>query len=180
MIPEAKNRIVLDVRPTLAQKLDPFKEIMETVGKLGPEESLQLITPFEPVPLYSVMQSKGYICRTERISSNEVHSYFEPAQDIKLPNQLETATEEKLYDDETFTAVLKEFKGQLQEIDVRDLEMPQPMLTILAALEQLPEDHALLVHHKKVPLFLLPELNARDFEYLIYNKEKIDLLIFKK
>jgi TusA-related sulfurtransferase len=54
-----------------------------------------------------------------------------------------------------------------RDIDVRDLEMPLPMLTILSALEELPEGEALYVHHKKVPQYLLPELAERHFKVFI-------------
>jgi len=60
--------------------------------------------------------------------------------------------------------------------------MPEPMTTILEELEQLPEGFALFVDHKKVPQFLLPELEERNFE-IHFKKRSIDhlqLLIFKK
>ncbi|MCO4293942.1 DUF2249 domain-containing protein [Solitalea sp. MAHUQ-68] len=175
---ETENLVLLDVRPLLAQKQDPFKQIMETVNTLPTGSGLHLITPFEPVPLYVIMQSKGFVCRTERISNNEVHTYFEP-ESLAVKSHSNEPEINLDFNDETFTSLVNAFKGKLHEVDVRELEMPQPMLTILAELEHLPADHALLVHHKKVPLFLLPELKARDFEYLIYNKEKVELLIFR-
>ncbi|UKJ08928.1 DUF2249 domain-containing protein [Solitalea lacus] len=175
---ETENMVLLDVRPLLAQKQDPFKQIMEMVNTLQSSWGLLLITPFEPVPLYTVMQSKGFVYRTERKSNNEIHSYFEP-DPLSVKNLAKEPECNFNYNDETFVSLLNTFKGKLHEVDVRELEMPQPMLTILEALEHLPEEHALLVHHKKIPLFLLPELKARNFEYLIYNKEKVEILIFR-
>jgi len=69
----------------------------------------------------------------------------------------------------------------MEYVDVRQLEMPEPMTTILERLEVLPEGNCLLVDHKKVPQFLLPELKQRGFE-ILYNKKSenhLQLLIYK-
>ncbi|HNA34565.1 MAG TPA: DUF2249 domain-containing protein, partial [Flavobacteriales bacterium] len=80
-----------------------------------------------------------------------------------------------------FDARVEQFADRTTTIDVRHLEMPLPMLTILDALEHLPEGHALYVDHKRIPVFLLPELEERGFEYRV--KEIADgdvkLFIFK-
>lgn len=59
--------------------------------------------------------------------------------------------------------------------------MPEPMVTILKEIETLKEGEALYVDHKKIPQFLLPELEQRDFNILY---KEIDcnhtkLLIYK-
>ena len=55
------------------------------------------------------------------------------------------------------------------------------MLTILEALKNLPLEKALFVYHKRIPVFLLPELADRKLDYRI--KEicdgEVQLLIFK-
>jgi uncharacterized protein (DUF2249 family) len=51
----------LDVRPLLEGGGEPFSQIMSTVESLGPHEGLKLIAPFEPRPLFSVMERKGYL-----------------------------------------------------------------------------------------------------------------------
>jgi uncharacterized protein (DUF2249 family) len=50
----------LDVRPILARGEEPFDTIMETVATLGPGESLEILAPFEPVPLFSVLGAQGF------------------------------------------------------------------------------------------------------------------------
>jgi len=76
---------------------------------------------------------------------------------------------------------LQKFRDKMQTIDVRHLEMPLPMLTILEALENLPENKALFVYHKRIPVFLLPELAERKFDYRIkeISDGEVHLLIFK-
>jgi hypothetical protein len=78
-------------------------------------------------------------------------------------------------------ALLKQFENNLEKIDVRHLEMPMPMMTILEALETLPGNKALYVHHKRIPVFLLTELKDRNFEYRIKEVQagEVYLLIFK-
>ena len=64
-------------------------------------------------------------------------------------------------------------------MDVRDLEMPLPMVTILKELEELKEGNVLYVHHKKIPQYLLPELAERNFKTWIaeVDDENVKLLI---
>ena len=50
----------LDVRPTLAAGGEPFDEIMRAIAALAPGEDLELIAPFEPMPLYDVLARRGF------------------------------------------------------------------------------------------------------------------------
>lgn len=81
-----------------------------------------------------------------------------------------------------FEEVLKLYRGKMVTVDVREMEMPQPMMTILEALENLPEDTALFVYHKRIPVFLLPELADRNFDYRAHeiSEGNVELLIFRK
>ena len=56
------------------------------------------------------------------------------------------------------------------------------MLTILEELDKLPADKALYVYHKRIPVFLLPELADRKFGYRIKEIDdgEVRLLIFKE
>ena len=60
--------------------------------------------------------------------------------------------------------------------------MPEPMVTILNELERLPEDYCLFVNHKRIPQYLLPELEKRNFTFtaLEINENDVKLLIYKK
>jgi hypothetical protein len=55
------------------------------------------------------------------------------------------------------------------------------MVTILKELEDLKENDALYVHHKKVPQYLLPELAERNFTTWIteVDENNVKLLIHK-
>lgn len=168
----------LDVRPVLEEGTDPFKHIMDALKELPDGYALEVINSFEPTPLIKILNKKGYasyLITTDDI----VRTYF-----IKVAE----AQEEKHSIGLVFEVSMKEleyerekYKGKCQEIDVREMEMPFPMVTILNKLENLQEDMALFIHHKKVPQYLLPELEERQFKTWIAEIEdgNVKMLIHK-
>lgn len=62
---------ILDVRPELEQGGEPFVRIMECASALTPGQTLVLIAPFEPIPLYGVLDGRGFTHETERIAADE-------------------------------------------------------------------------------------------------------------
>ena len=62
---------VLDVRPELEQGGEPFVQIMEAASATGPGETLVIVAPFEPVPLYAVLEARGFAHETERVAADE-------------------------------------------------------------------------------------------------------------
>lgn len=61
----------LDVRPTLEQGGEPFIEIMESAATITPGESLVIIAPFEPAPLYGALGARGFAHATYRRADDE-------------------------------------------------------------------------------------------------------------
>lgn len=49
-----------DARPLLAQGEEPLSQILESSSALEDGENFELIAPFEPVPLYDVMRTRGF------------------------------------------------------------------------------------------------------------------------
>lgn len=174
----ASKVTTLDVRPALANGEDPFKNIMDALNKLEAGYALEVINTFEPTPLINIVNSKGYLSMVET-KEDVVFTYFLKAFEAKeaQPNH------PSIYkiSNEAFEEKTAGFKNEIHEIDVRDLEMPLPMLTILKELEELKENTALYVHHKKVPQYLLPELADRKFKTWIteIDRENVKLLIHK-
>lgn len=171
------NMISFDVRPIIDGGQDPFKEIMEKIKDIQQNETLEIINSFEPIPLINILISKGFECETER-KEGVVYTYFKKIEE----NKDELISEVKGETDPDFDTTYKNYVGKMEHVDVRHLEMPEPMTTILAKLEQLQDDYCLLVDHKKVPQFLLPELENRNYK-ILYNRKTehhIQLLIFKK
>ncbi len=176
---DKKNIVTLDVRPILSGGVDPFDEIMKTIKGMKEEETLLIINTFEPVPLLNILQKRGYIYHTERPEPGVVYCYLQKAGSATIPTN--EITDAKGKETEDFESIENRFKGKLTEIDVRTLEMPMPMVVTLEALEKLKEGEALYVHHKRLPQYLLPELENRGYKLV---KKPIDeynmkLIIYK-
>lgn len=163
---------VLDARPVLASGNDPFQQIMTKLKSISPGQTLLLINSFEPAPLIKILKSREYMVSVVRKSLDLVETYITAGdQAAAAPGQQPTGEE--------FRTLLETFAGNLLTVDVRPLEMPRPMITILENLEQLPAGKALYVHHKKVPVYLLPELTERHFKFSWQTAgEGIDLIIY--
>ena len=167
----ASDKLVeLDVREDILSGNDPFLKIMDAVDAIPEHGALCLINTFEPTPLIAILQKKGLLYHTQTESADFVKTYFyfndiSPATDQNLPSSASgSATENQPKD---FDQLVQHFSGNLKEIDVRALEMPLPMVTILGELETLPPNQALYVHHKRIPQMLLPQLAERGFSHSI-------------
>lgn len=172
-----------DVRPIIDDGADPLKEILHRFKEVKPGEILCVINGFVPTPLIHLLkQEKAEDTFVETISDKEFYTYF-----LKKKKEAEMADsfESKLQMNgvEAFNGILAKFsEDQIRRIDVRGLEMPGPMHTILGELEKLPEGNALFIDHKRVPVYLLEELADKDFAVHIHNVAEGDvkMLIFRK
>lgn len=164
----------IDVRPIIAAGEDPLNLIIEKVRTIQAEQVLKIINTFEPVPLMLLLEKQGFESFSDVISDNLTETYF-----YKKPAV--TPTPQTVPSNAGWYEVMEEFKNAKKVIDVRSLEMPLPMLTILAALNKLQTGTALFVYHKRIPVFLLPELAERNFSYRINEvcDGEVEMLIFK-
>jgi len=171
-----------DVREMLAKGDDPLKEIMKKFKQVDPGKALCIINTFVPTPLVRLFEKDKALCYTEQIEEQEYHTYFLKQNSKKTTTETRgkgNITSENGLQFQALKTKLAE--TGITEIDVRHLEMPGPMQAILAALEQLPAGAALLVHHKRVPVYLLEELEDKDFKIHIFNisETEVKLLIEK-
>ncbi|HEX5151549.1 MAG TPA: DUF2249 domain-containing protein [Parafilimonas sp.] len=168
--------VILDVRPVIASGKDPLQIILEKIKTLQVNQVLKIINSFEPTPLMILLQKQGFESYADVINEDLTETYF----------YRKTITEEQKPDAQyaassaNWDEIITRFNDKIQTIDVRSLEMPLPMLTILDALDKLPADRALYVYHKRIPVFLLPELAQRKFDYRIkeISNSEVHLLIF--
>ncbi len=178
---EIKNETIvdLDVRPDLAQGNDPFGKIMAAVAILKEGQILKITNTFEPFPIINVLKQKGFISRVENPSNSLYYIYFKKVSIDTSSQKDEMAYSESLKGN--FDEVYESFGNHTVEMDVRDLEMPQPMVQILEKLKDIPEGNCLFVHHKKVPQFLLPQLKERGYVYLTkeIDEDNVKMLIYK-
>lgn len=145
----AGRPVFLDVRDDIRRGEEPFARIMAAVKALGPGEVLVLRVPFEPVPLYGVLGKRGFQHRTETQGPEDWTVTFyrdADAAPAAAPRAAAGAAGESV-------------------LDVRGLEPPQPMVTVLERLDTLGPRETLIVRHERRPLFLYPHLEARGFAY---------------
>lgn len=172
---DISEAIVLDVRSEIAGGNDPFSIIMEAVKKLEDKQVIKIINVFEPIPLIHKLSQDGFQYFIDREGEDLVNTYFKKVGKIDISD-----IEHDFSTEGDFNKVKNFFGDRLIEIDVRDLEMPEPMVKILQNIENLKEGDALFVNHKKVPQYLLPELDSKGLKYLIreLDNDNVKLLIF--
>ena len=73
---KAQATTVLDVRPELEQGGEPFVRIMEAASAITPGGTLVIIAPFEPVPLYDVLGTRGFSHETKQVAADEWRVQF--------------------------------------------------------------------------------------------------------
>ena len=170
--------IELDVRKTLKDGTDPFNDIMKAIKTLGNDQVIKVINTFEPIPLIKILQEKGFSSKVNRIAPDQIETYFKLEKSKEKSKQLEMVSYE---DPAKYDNLILTFAEKIIETDVRQLEMPLPMVTILDKLEKLPQGFALMVHHKRIPQFLLGELENRSFNLVskTIDEANVELIIFK-
>ena len=168
--------IEFDVRPIIDADEDPLPLIVKKVKEIQQGQALKIINSFEPTPLLSLLKKQGFDSYVDVVDAHEVDTYFYKTSNATVViNDTENIAEG--WDD-----YIQKFTGKLKTIDVRQLEMPGPMMAILDAIESLPPETALFVYHKRIPVFLLPELKEKKFDYRIKEiaDNEVHLLIFKE
>lgn len=172
-----ENIVTLDVRPVIENGKDPLKDIMQAVKSIPENGALKVINSFEPTPLISLLQKQGFVSFVDASDKDVVETWFYKENGKASETNLDVQVKNEGWED-----VLQKFKNDLVEIDVRHLQMPMPMHTILESLDNLPSEKALFVNHKRIPVFLLPELKERGYDYRIkeISDGEVRLLIFKE
>ncbi len=131
--------VVLDVREDLQQGREPFAKIMRTVAQLGPNEKFLLIAPFEPRPLFAVLEQKGFACRSTATTEGDFEVLFWRNSPPENPQE----------------------NSQTIEVDARGLEPPQPLVKILEAVSRLAIGAELVARTDRNPIHLYDHLSAR-------------------
>lgn len=170
-----ENTVELDVRNDINSGKDPLNIIMKAIKNLELSQVLKVVNTFEPYPLIALLEKQGFEYFVENKNDDLVYTYFHAKKNIQI-HDVDTSNTADGWDE-----MYNLYKEKLETIDVREMPMPMPMHAILEALDTLENGKALYVIHKRIPVFLLPELSDRKFEYRI--KEIADgevyLLIYK-
>jgi uncharacterized protein (DUF2249 family) len=144
-----RKLVDLDVRDILRAKQEPFELIMKTVHSLGEGDILQLHTTFKPVPLLRVLGRQGFRHTViQKEADHFVVQFYK--EDVPMP---------------------------LFYLDNRGLEPPEPMMRTLDMLENHSEfqqgEAGIEIWNDRVPIFLLPELDALGFDYEVVEEDKV-------
>ena len=146
--------IDLDVRPILRDGGEPFGKIMEAVAALTPDQGLRLFATFKPTPLLQVLGSKGYSHQVRQLEDGDWEVLFSPTRTGKTTDASPTAASDN-----------SAWPDPAQHMDNRDLDPPEPMVRILAALESMKRGEVLSAFLCREPTFLLPELAKRGHDW---------------
>lgn len=142
----------LDVRPILARGEEPFGVITEATRDIPVGQALSLRSPFDPVPLRDVLGKQGFEAYTSG-AGDDWSTLFRRTRELK-PSAAPTTIPSE---DAPVTAEIT--------IDVSELVPPEPMMRILAALEELPDGGKLIVHHVRRPMHLYPRLDELGYHH---------------
>jgi uncharacterized protein (DUF2249 family) len=151
----SKNILTLDVRETIRQGGKPCGLITQTVADLKPHQSLRLIAPFEPVPLFDLLGNQGYGHQATPLPGGDWEIMF--SREIPVARATPRASEHAAC---SCSAPMEE---EVVDLDARGLEPPQPMVRILEALSQLPAGAQLRARTDRRPMHLFAQLESRGF-----------------
>jgi hypothetical protein len=71
---------VLDTRPIFGRGDTPCEAIDAAVACLGPGQSLVLLVPFEPVPLYAKLGNQGFLHQARPLGDGTWEVEFRPGK----------------------------------------------------------------------------------------------------
>jgi uncharacterized protein (DUF2249 family) len=138
--------IRVDVRPALIEGREPFGEIMAAKQKLQEGQSLLIIAPFQPLPLYSIFEAEGYRADSQQVSPEEWRILFTPKQ--QAPSE------------------------RVRDLDLRVLVPPQPLEAALKALAELEREEILVLHTRFRPVHLFEHIDeSGNFDYEVEEAE---------
>jgi uncharacterized protein (DUF2249 family) len=148
-----RKTITVDVREDIRTGCQPFSKIMAAVNGLGNGQELLIIAPFEPMPLYPLMQKLGFQHSSGPIPSGDWEVLFTRSSDAPLPSS----------DQPPRGCGSVSTIEEIVEVDARGLEPPQPLVKILEALVGLPQNAQLDARTDRRPMHLYAQLEERGF-----------------
>jgi uncharacterized protein (DUF2249 family) len=148
------NIVTVDVRDDIRSGREPFSKIINAAAALQTNEQLLLIAPFEPVPLFRVMEKQGFRHMVQSNKPGDWEVLFIRQPDAQ-PADAAPAT--------TCSGASAPGSTEIVEVDARGLEPPQPMVKILESLAALPAGAELRACTDRRPIHLYAQLQERGF-----------------
>lgn len=146
----------LDVRPILEAGGEPFAEIMKATSSLEPGQGLRLLVSFRPVPLFSVMEGKGYSHCERELDGGDWEIIFRP---VGTAGASTAAPGAGAVDD------IGAWPAPVHALDLRGMMPPDPMVITLETIEGMNVGEVMEGCYDRDPLLLYPELEARGHHF---------------
>jgi hypothetical protein len=143
----------LDVRPILRAGGEPFEKIMQAVNTLPPGQGLRLFATFKPTPLLHVLGGSGFSHQARELEGGDWEVLFTP-MDATAGLAMDAAADDP-----------SNWPAPTRLLDNGDLEPPEPMVRILAAVETMAKGEVLSALLCREPIFLFPELAKRGHRW---------------
>lgn len=159
-----------DVRPILAGGTDPFDALMERAEVVEADGVLVVDAPFNPAPLRRVMAGRGFSSYGRKLAEGHWRIFFrrDGGADWERAAEVEVLPEGAM--------AWREDDGV--HVDVRKLKPPQPMVAILRLLDGLDAPETVVVHHERMPHFLIPELAERGWRVARVSEEFVNVRLW--
>lgn len=157
----APPAVTLDVRPLLAQGTEPFGHVMEAAAGVPVGGVLELISPFDPTPLHTVLAGRGFDRTTDKAGPAHYVTRYQRVAGAVGAEPSGCGCDHA--DAEADTEIV---------LDVRGLQAPIPMERTLAALETLPPGRTLVQINERVPAFLLHHLEETGLQFRVSEDER--------
>lgn len=160
----------LDVRPMLAEGIDPHDSVLALAEAIAEGGALEIDAPFNPTPLRRVMARHGFSSRATRLATDWWWVRFVRDGAAHWAAEAETT-------------LLPEGAMRWQEedgihLDVRRLPPPEPLRLILGLIDSLGATGRVVVHHDRDPLFLPAELAERGWRITRVEPAPADLRLW--
>jgi uncharacterized protein (DUF2249 family) len=153
-----RNIVTLDVREDFRAGQHPCDKIQGALSRIGNSETLRLLVPFEPVPIFEVARHKGLTYESRQISDGDWEVLFSRSQTAETPSPKSNGAKH-----EGCGCGCSASTTDIVELDARGLEPPQPMVKILEALANSADGSAVRARTDRRPIHLYPILEARGF-----------------
>lgn len=151
--------VTLDVREDIRAGRQPCSLITSTVAGLKPDESLRLLAPFEPTPLFEVLGQQGFAHKAQPLGGGDWEVFF--FREATLIERLKQTPASQ--SPAPVCGCSAAAAPGVVEVDARGLEPPQPMTRILEVLASLPGSATVRARTDRRPMHLYPLLEARGF-----------------
>lgn len=152
--------VELDVRAILRDGGEPFPLIMQTVAGLQSGQSLRLIANFRPVPLFQVMQKKGFSYAAREISNGDWEVIFSPEGTEEAIEKTQPVSRS------TATVVPEIWPDPMHYLDYSLPDQDVVTDEVLRLLSKVEEGAVIFALFSAEPLFLLPILEKAGHQWV--------------